>query len=82
MPNNQCDGCLRRLPILPNGMHFCGANYPQYMACDADLYKYDCLHCNDTGIEPDAGTDNNPEPPCTECQSRRTPRECFRKDEM
>ncbi len=28
-----------------------------------------CPHCNDTGIEPDAGTDANPEPPCTACNN-------------
>ncbi len=28
-----------------------------------------CEHCNGTGIEPDAGTDSNPEPSCTKCNN-------------
>jgi hypothetical protein len=27
-----------------------------------------CPHCKDEGIDPDNGTDMNPEPPCERCQ--------------
>ncbi len=47
---------------------YCNARPVERLELCISCLEYLCDHCHGEGLEPDAGTDWNPEPPCSECQ--------------